>query len=250
MSGWIDQVVNSTVEAESPERFYYWAALSSLSAVARKSVYLDRYYYKLYPNIYVFLIARSGLRKSNPVTLAKKVVILAGNTKVISGRNSIQSVLKDIGKAFSTESGEVVKDAHAFMVSGELASFLVKDPDGLTILTDLHDTHANEPEWKNSLKTQGTDTLRNPCITLLGASNQEHFRDAVPPNAIGGGFIARTFIVMENHRRTINDLMDKPQIVPDMEELSCYLKEVAKVKGEFQIQKEARAFYRNWYHEL
>src|SRR6266704_1581124 len=167
----------------------------------KKNVYLDRYYYILYPNIYVFLVARSGLRKGNPVNLAKKLVQEVGVTRVISGRNSIQGVLKDLGKAHSTPNGTIVKDAAGFMISGELASFLIKDPEALTILTDLYDTHVNEPEWKNTTKTQGIDTLKNPCITLLGATNEEHFQDAVPTNAIGGGFIGRTSIVFEGVRR-------------------------------------------------
>ena len=248
--GWIEQVVASTAEAESPERFQYWSAVASLSAVVKKNVYLDRYYYKLYPNVYIFLVAKSGLRKSNPVTLAKKLVTEANCTRVILGRNSIQAVLKELGKSHSIEGGGVLKEANGFMVSGELASFLVKDPEALTILTDLYDTHANEPEWRNTLKTSGIDVLKNPCLTLLGATNEEHFKAAVPNDAIGGGFIARTLIVFESHRRIINDLMDPPKIVPSITKLSEHLKDVAKLKGEFKILPEAKMLYRAWYKEF
>lgn len=249
-NSWIAQVVASTIEAESPARFQYWSALAALSAVAKKSMFLNRYYYNLYPNIYVFLVAKSGLRKSNPVTLAKKLVVEAESTRVILGRNSIQAVLKELGKAKSLENGGVLKDASGFLVSGELASFLVKDPEALTILTDLYDTHACEPEWVNTLKTSGTDTLKNVCLTLLGATNEDHFKAAVPNDAIGGGFIARTLIVFEQRRRIINDLMDPPQTVPSIKDLVCYLKEVAKLEGEFSISKESKALYRSWYHQL
>lgn len=247
---WIDELVNSTIEAESPERFQYWSALAALSAVAKKNVYIDRYYYKLYPNVYVFLVGRSGLRKGNPVTFCKKLVQEANVTRVILGRNSIQSVLKELGKAYSVEGGGVLQEAIGFMVSGELASFLVKDPEALTILTDLYDTYANEPEWRNTLKTSGIDILKNPCLTLLGATNEEHFKEAVPATAIGGGFIARTLIVFEQNRRSINDLMDKPIIVPDFRQLACYLKEVSKCSGEMKISPEGKAEYRLWYRRI
>ena len=248
--GWIEQVVASTVEAESPERFQYWCSIAALSAVVKKNVYLDRYYYKLYPNVYIFLVAKSGLRKSNPVTLAKKLVQEANCTRVILGRNSIQAVLKELGKAHSIEGGGVIKEANGFLVSGELASFLVKDPEALTILTDLYDTHANEPEWRNTLKTSGIDILKNPCLTLLGATNEDHFKAAVPNDAIGGGFIARTLIVFESHRRVINDLMDAPKVVPSVEKLAGYLKEISKLTGVFQILPDAKALYRAWYKEF
>jgi len=246
---WLDQIVESTLESESPERFQYWSALCAVSAVVKKNLYLDRFYYKLYPNIYVFLVARSGLRKSNPVTLAKKLVEETMATRIIAGRNTVQAVLRDLGKAQSIHGGGVLKDASGFMVSGELASFLVKDPDALTILTDLYDTYANEPEWKNTLKS-GTDSLRNPCLTLLGATNEDHFKDAVPQNAIGGGFIARTIIVYENQRRTINSLMDAPKVTPVIKDLACYLKEIAKIQGQFKLAPEARDWFRDWYGKL
>lgn len=247
---WVDSVVASTIEAESPERFQYWSSLAAISAVMKKNVYMDRFYYKLYPNIYVFLVAKSGLRKSNPVTLAKKLVQETGATRVIAGRNSIQSVLKDLGKAHTVPNGPVVKNAAGFMVSGELASFLIKDPEALTILTDLYDTFANEPEWRNSTKTQGVDTLKEPCITLLGATNEDHFQDAVPQNAIGGGFMGRTLVVYEGMRRSINDLLDPPKVVPNIPDLVCYLKEISQLTGQFVLCQDARDVYRPWYQEI
>jgi hypothetical protein len=248
MSNWINKIVQGTSEAESPERFQYWSAVCAISASVRKNVYLDRFYYILYPNVYVFLVAKSGLRKGNPVTLAKRIVKEANTTRVITGRNSVQAVLKDLGKPHPFDNGTVLREASAFMASGELASFLVKDPEALTILTDLYDTYANEPEWKNTLKTAGTDVLKHPCITLLGATNEEHFRDAVPSTAIGGGFIARTLIVMEHRRRTINSLMSKPKITPPSDkELAEYLKELSKLKGGFTICPNSKDLYEEWY---
>jgi hypothetical protein len=248
---WIDKIVDDTVEAEAPERFYWWSGLAAISACVRKGLYLDRYYYKLYPNIYVLLMAGTGGRKSGPPTLAKKLVLEAACTRVISGRNTVQAIIKDMGKAYSVNGSGVMKDAAAFVTSGELASLFIADPHALTILTDLYDTHANEPEWKNSTKSAGIDTLKNPCVTLLGATNEVLFKDAVPLNAVGGGFIGRTIIVLENKRRTINSLMNEPKHdPPDEKELANYLKEISKLSGKFLISKEARVEYDKWYHQL
>ena len=247
---WINKVLDSTAESEAPEVFYYWSALAVLSAVLGKDVYLDRYYYKLYPNIYVLTIARSGLRKGNPVILAKALLEEVNTTRVISGRNSIQAAITDLGKAYSLEGGGVVKNAQGILISGEFAAFLLRDPDAFTILTDLYDTHAHEREWKNTLKHSGTDKLREPCICLFGATNDVHFQEALPNDAIGGGFVARTFLVHADKKRNINPLMDAPRLVPNVEDLSTYLKEVAKLKGAFQMSQKAKTAYSEWYHEF
>lgn len=245
---WINCVVQANSENEAPERFFYWAAISSISAVMRKNVFLDRFYYKLYPNINVFIVAKSGMKKGVPVVLAKNLVSKAGCTRVISGRNSMPAIIKDLGKSFSLEGGGFVKDAHGFLISGELAAFLVKDPDALTILTDLHDTHAYEKEWINTLKVSGVDKLKSPCISLLGATNEDHFVDAVPQNAIGGGFIARTFIVYSEERGTLNSLTQKPTKVVNTDLLAEYLVDLSKCQGEFKWGTGSADLYDKWYY--
>src|SRR5271163_2654267 len=189
---WLDEIVSSTEESESPARFQYWSAMAAISAIVKKNVWMQRHFYKLYPNIYVILVGKSGLRKGNPVTLSRRLVERVNDTRIIAGRNSIQSIIKEIGKAKSIEGRGVMKDASCFIVSGEMDSFFIKDPDAMTVLTDLYDTHAHEPEWKNTTKTQGTDVLKNPCITLLGGTNEDHFKSAIAQKDVKGGFIART----------------------------------------------------------
>jgi hypothetical protein len=247
---WVDVCIESNSENEAPKRFFYWSALAAISAVMKKQVFTDRFYYKLYPNIYVFLVARSGMKKGVPINMARNMVTKVANTRIISGRNSMQRIIQDLGKAHTLESGGMIRDAQGFLISGELAAFLVKDPDALTILTDLHDTHSYEDVWINSLKGSGVDKLKSPCITLLGATNEDHFSEAVPQNAIGGGFIARTFVVFSMERGTLNSLTEKPTKIINNDFLAEYLKELAKVSGEFVWTVAAKKTYDLWYYKF
>ena len=247
---WITEVVDSCEENEAPPRFFYWAAISAISAVVKKQVWIDRHFYHLYPNTYVFLVAKSGMKKGVPINVARKLVEKVDATRIISGRNSMPQVLKDLSKAFTLESGGMIKDAQAFLLSGELAAFFVKDPDALTVLTDLHDTYAYEKFWTNSLKGTGIDKLIKPCITLLGATNEDHFSDAVPLNAIGGGFIARTFIVFSLERGKLNSLTEKPKKIVDIDGLSKYLKVISQVNGEFVWTDASKKTYDIWYYKF
>lgn len=245
---WIEQLLQQTRESEAPSKFFYWAGLSAISAAVRKNIYLERYIYKLYPNIFVFIVAGSGLKKGVPVVLCKKLVEEASCTRVIAGRNSIQSVIKELSKAYSLEDGRVVRDAQGYLVSGELASFLVKDPDALTILTDIYDTHAYEKEWVNSLKASGIDRLRAPCLTLLGATNEEHFGEAVADKDVKGGFIARTFIVYSDRGGRPNSLTEPPEDIVDVKSLACVLRNISKLSGEMIWDRAAKDAYNKWYY--
>ena len=123
---WLDELIVQHSELESPQSFWYWSGLCAISAVVKDQVYLERWAYKLYPNIYVMLHADSGLKKGPPVGLAKTLVKRVNNTRVISGRSSIQGILKELGTAQSTPgSGKVNAKSCGFIVASEFSSSLV-----------------------------------------------------------------------------------------------------------------------------
>ena len=100
---WIDKLQEATAGAETPRSFIYWSAIATIAAVANNGVYLNRrdpetkkIIYRLSPNVFIMLIAESGLGKGLPVVLAKKFVQKVGKTRVISGRNSIQGIIQEL----------------------------------------------------------------------------------------------------------------------------------------------------------
>lgn len=252
---WLDLLVSSTNELESPKRFFWWSGAACISAIVKKAVWLDKFSYKLYPNIYVLLVsAKSGLRKGLPVDYAKSIVERVNNTRIISGRNSVQGVIKDLSQQLTvTKPGEptmIYSDAQAFLCAPELDSFMVKDEQGLSILTDLYNTHEHNKEWKNSLKSSPVESLKNPCITFLAASNEALLEGLIKDKDIEGGFVARTIIVHESIKRMSNSLMFRPQNLVSRDDLAEGLKRLNQAKGPFEIPHEVRVSYDTWYKSL
>ena len=70
----IQELLKQTDEAETPRTWIRFAALMSISAVTSFNVYLDKFYYKLTPNVYALLIGKSGLGKALPVYISKQLV--------------------------------------------------------------------------------------------------------------------------------------------------------------------------------
>ena len=188
------------------------------------------------------------MRKGPPVAIAKALVEEVDNTRVISGRNTIQSIIKELSTAITKQNGgPPILDAIGFINAPEFALFMIQDPQALTVLTDLFDPHR---EWVNTTKGGGQERLKNPCLTMIGASNEVHFKDAVPDNALGGGFIGRTFLIHADRKANINPLTEKPAEFLPIKELSSYLKEVSKLKGAFEWTKNGRDQYNEWYREF
>lgn len=248
--GLIDDFMESTEEAESPRQYFFWSFLSTVAAVANRNVYLDRGgIYKLYPNIFVLLVGKSGLRKGVPVSIAKKLVEETNLTRVISGRLTLPALIKDLGTAYSREGNTPLTDSVGYLVASEFASFLLDPKEGLTILTDLYDSDYNK-SWKNRLKTSGTDSLKNVNLTMLGAINPTHYKDYIPYNAIGGGFIARTFIVLADKPARRNSLVYTPEKRIDFPYFIEQLIEIGKLKGEMKWSKDAGIVYDEWYQQF
>lgn len=248
---WLQLLLDQTKRAESPRSFIVWSGLTAVSAIVNNKVWLNKGgLYNLYPNIYVMLVGPSGLRKSFPPMVMRKLVGMIGNTRIIAGRISVQALITKLSKTTHIQGRGIIKDAIGYVNAGELATALVRDQDALTLLTDLHDGNYNK-EWANTLKGSGTEELKNVCITMLGAINPELFGDFITQKEIGGGFIARNFLIYETRRQQKDSLLrNKKDDQINYEELSKHLLELTKLSGEFTIEEEAIEAYEQWYDKF
>lgn len=248
---WLNTLLEMTAEAETPEAFIRWSGLSAISAVMKRNVWLNKFDWKVYPNIYTLLIADSGMRKGLATTIAGRLVRTVGCTKLIGGQNSIQGIITEMSKFATVESGGPPKNnAQAFLCSNELITLILEDKQAIPILTELYDTHYNDI-WEKTLKGSGTEKLKEPSVTLLAASNEEFLREALPASAYKGGFMGRTFLVIEKKKRTINARTEAPKITLDLSVLIPHLKELSKLSGEFQYDDAStKERYKRWYEEF
>lgn len=251
MARWMSWILEETAEFEAPSSFFLWSTFAAVSAVLKDNVYVKmKRGLKLYPNIYVILYAPSGLRKGMPINIAKRLAQGVENTRVIPGRFSIQALVNELSRSQLDEENQVaITDSAGFVCSSEFAGSLVKDPQAVTILTDLYDRQYNEGEWKNRLKS-GNERLESPTLTILGGANDSQFRDVLLQRDITGGFLGRVFLIAEDSRKTLNPLLsdsDKDEDEIDLDAFIQYLKSLSKLKGQFSIDEEARAYYKWWY---
>lgn len=246
---WLDEILESTKKLESPKRYFLWSALSAVSAIVKDNVWVNRgNAYNLYPNIYVILYGPSGLRKGLPIALAKELVTKVGNTRVISGRASIEAILQSLGTAF-TSPGRVINDSAGFIVASEFASSIVHNPAAITILTDLYDRIYNKGNWDNLLKS-GSEKLKKPIVTLLGGANPAQFADVINNRDMEGGFLGRTFIISETKRNTINSLARPIENPPNADKLAEHLVALSTLRGEFHVTEEALDIFDEWYRDV
>ena len=245
----LDDILEQHKEYESPLEFWRWAGLAAISAIIKDNVWLERAgLYNLYANIYVMFHATSGLRKGVPVNYAKRLVRAINNTKIISGRSSIQGILKKLSTAYTQPGGKVINKATAFICSSELSASLVEDKAATDILTDLYDRIYNEGDWERLLASDSVN-LKDATVTMLTATNEAHSEDFLKKKDIQGGFVGRTFIIYADRINKINPLIDSVENPPDDKRIIEYLRATSKLKGPFKSlsKTEAGELYKQWY---
>jgi hypothetical protein len=248
---WLQQVIDQHKELESPLTFWYWSGLATLSAIVKDNIWLDAQLYKVYPNIYVMLHAKSGLRKGPPISMALQIVKAVNNTRIIRGRSSIQGILKKLGTAYTQPGGIVINKATAFICSSELSSSMVDDKAAMDILTDLFDRNYNEGDYESLLKGE-TFKLKDATLTILTGTNEAHSDEIFQKKDVQGGYIARTFIIYADTENKINSLVEPLVNPPNYTELAKYGKEVSKLSGPFEMLYNTPAgnYYHDWYNEF
>jgi len=256
MNDWLNELMSSTEEYESPRQFWYWSGLSVLSAAVKDHVWVERggmNELNVYPNIYVMLFAKSGLRKSAPISFARRLIKSIDITRTYSGRASIEAIVQDLGKAYTTSNKKIIVDACAFVTASEFSSSLINNPQALTILTDLYDRNYNSGDWTNMMKQAGVDNLKNPTLSMLIGTNPSHLKDFVQAKDMFGGFFGRTFIIHADKKFRSSSLFGKKQVRrPDHEALGNYLKTLHGLRGPFSNTEGAATLYDEWYqkHDL
>lgn len=243
----IEAILASTSAFEAPRKFYYWSALSAISAVLKDRVWFNMGdNYNVYPNIYVLLYGPSGIRKGPAIALAEDLVSRVDNTRVIDGRSSIEAVIKELGTVITRPGKEIIKDSCGFMVASELSSSIIGNNAAMDIMTNLYDRLYNEKEWKYRLKVGESCKLIKPTITWLSGTNEALFRDFIPEKNLHGGLIGRMFVISETRKFLSNSLMFKTT-APDKVQLGMQLKEISKLTGEFTMTDDVRHAVDTWY---
>lgn len=249
---WISELIEQTKEYESPKQFWYWAGLSALSAIVKDNVWVERAgRLPVYLNVYVFLFAKSGLRKGPPIDLAKRLVRGIGNTRVISGRSSVEAIIDDLKAVQTSENKKtIINDSCGFITASEFSSAIVKSEQALNVLTDLYDRKYNEGEYAIRLIRTGKNVLKNPIITMLGGINEAHFENFLDNKDISGGFLGRTFVIYAEGKSNVNSLMYELEHDINEEKLLEHLRLVSMVKGPMKISESGKKIYHAWYNEF
>lgn len=224
-SPYLTEYLRMVEDTESPRLYHLWAAITGLGTCLGRRVYLPFGPYVIYPNQFVLFVGNPGTRKSTSMSIIKRLLkestsvrfapqdtagqrqglVMAmqadENKEMLNGvelavaDNSLASIgLDEIAE--SDNRGEVQTidpiDRHSiFVAASEFSRFIGQNNiQMLDFLVTMWD--GEDYEYKTK---QGTVTLENPLINLLGCTTPTSLAGSLPAAAGGQGFLSRIILV-------------------------------------------------------
>lgn len=240
---------------EGTPKTHRWSIISTLAAALERRVWIDRGFYVLYPNLYVFIVGKSGLvKKSTTTSIAVNLLRECKGIRLMSERVTAASLIKQMhssGKEFDYK-GKKVKQSPVFVYASELSVFL-NEVFGSTheLLTTFFDCTPNDPEKPWTYETRHSETLKvfGPCLNILGASTKTWLKKAIPGTEMEAGFSSRIIFVIESKPPDV--LVAWPEIKPSHVNMKKQLVEdmqrIYALSGPFIISDQAKLAFTKWY---
>lgn len=253
LANWLDGYIEYTAKQESPEKLHFWTGLVVVGAALKRQVWMNRGYYKLYPNIYVLLVAESAmLRKSTAMDIGMDLVRAAvPDLYYISGSMTPEGLIKHMNrvKVVGGEKGKpVIKyDSHVLIHADELAELFGFDKTRASRLTILlTKIYGAQAEHTHTLATEGQLLLRNLYPSFIAATDPRNLK-VLPEEAVAGLIGRLVFVTASEKRKPVAWPSPSDEDRTLYKKLKDDLYTISTLSGEIKVTPEAHDCFEQWY---
>ena len=240
---------------EGTPRCHLWSIISVIAASLERKVWMDRGYYTLFPNLYTFIIGKSGLiKKSTTTGIAIDLYRSLPDVRMMSERLTAASLINQLqlsGKTYSIGDKEF-RQSSVFAYASELSVFMAEVSGSIVdLLTTFYDCspHDCSKPWVYETKTSGIQKIYGPCLNILGASTKAWLKKCIPASEMEGGFSSRIIFVVENSAP--KKFVAWPEMRPELHEMKEKLIDdlclIHSMKGVMVPTQKARELFEKWY---
>ena len=184
---------------KTPRVWHLWSGIALLASVCGNNFHMQILKEKpLYPNLYVFLVGRSGVGKGIAIEYAEKLI---ADNDIIVNKCALVNVTKQgltdaMVKRSKLPQSEIIHGSRVWLISKELINSLPAGPMAMTFIqymTDVFDGVIGESH--DLTRTSGALLVKSPVVNWIAGTTPEWLFQSLDSTATSGGFFARAFVV-------------------------------------------------------
>jgi hypothetical protein len=243
-------------DSEAPTLSHRWSAISMLSALIGRNLFIPFGHSEIYPNQYIMLMGSPGARKSSAIGIARRLLRDTGFKRFAPDRLSKERFLMEMKPHSADLLGEEDADlsfisfdepSELYVVAEEFTDFVGQGgAEFMTMLTKLWD---NMDRYEHPKIHGKSVVVEKPTVNLLGGNTIQGLSLALPPEALGNGFMSRVIFVYteETGKKITFPIPPSPAF---KQELVDQLKQIKLLCGSVDIEDDARPVYDKLYREF
>ena len=225
----------------TPDEFHFWASISIVAGAMERKCYLPfNNGYKVFPNMYILLVADPGIGKSaaGRKSVTDLLMTLDGINCVPSQNSEAKLIdLLSVRKKFFMDGHEQVQCA-GYLFASEASNSLKEINGGgdlKPLFTDFYDCPSN---WEKATMAHDKISLKNVCFNILAGCTFEYLKKLVPESEIRGGFASRAIYILHDELEVrvptwLSKETDKEVDLATRSKLMSDLRRIHDLSGEF-----------------
>ena len=240
-------------ETEAPMLYHRWCAISMVSSLLCRSAWFPFGHGKIYPNHYIMLMGSPGTRKGTAINISTKLLKGTGYNRFAPDRLSKERFLMEMKPKFDEELDKDLEllafdaPSEIYVVAEEFTDFVGQGGmEFMTMLTKLWD---NMNEYTHPKIHGKSVVVTQPTVNIIGGNTAQGLSLAIPPEALGNGFMSRVIFV---HSEPTGKKITFPKPVSQelFNKLLSHLQEIKEnVLGEISYTSEAANILDKMYKE-
>ncbi len=247
---WISSYIECTSKSKSPTEFHVWSAICLIAAALQRKVWVEKNYYKIYPNMFIFLVGGPGVGKGTAINFAlSEFLYKSQDVSLMSDWLSGPKLIKDFAsseRTVMTQQGRVYTHCSITAAVRELGVFLRRDNlEFQKLLCELYDC---QDKWEYGTKHFGTDPLRNIWFNFIAGVTNRWVMDNITIESLEEGFASRVIFVNSDnvkYGKVFDPLTDFQQKLRD--DLFHDFSVMSKMYGRIRFDDDAREYIEDWW---
>lgn len=250
MISWIDRFVEAAAdEAESPEVYRRWSAITTIGACLEQKVWINSPT-PLYPNMYILLIGPPATGKSRTIGFARNLLAaLDGfpfaptSVTMASLVDSLKECERKIPILIENEQHQLIYNSMTVMPD-DLQVFM--SDYNLSLIAGLTTFYDVEHPYRERRRTGDLNVeIKRPQLSILGGTTPSHLFSVIPEEAWNQGFTSRLILIYSAEKTKKKAQFNNVNLRKPVD-LIADLEVISSLKGEFHVDSDAERAFANW----